>query len=231
MATTTRPFATTSTTDVAPTLLARIVGPLAIAAGTLFTVTQFVLIAMVTSIDRTDPHWLEVYYANPGALANNIAQFVAFCLLALALLAAYARQAHRAGALGLISVGVALVGTICIAGDAWYEAFAAPWIVDVGPEVFLNAPSGMLPIGAGVSFVLFALGWTLFGIASLRAHVFPVALSIAIVVGGIAGFQALAAPPLGAILGLAIAWLGVWMLRTTGTIGERAVGEAQNNHK
>jgi hypothetical protein len=215
MATTTRTLAASSTIDVLPPLLARIAGPLAIAAGALFTVTQFVLIAMVTSIDRTNPHWLEVYYAYPGALANNIAQFVAFCLLALALLAAYARQAHRAGALGVISVGVALVGTICIAGDAWFEAFAAPWIVDVGPEVFIKGPSGMLPIGAGVSFVLFALGWILFGAASLRARIFPAAISIAIIVGGIAGFQALATPPLGAILGLAITWLGVWMLRTS----------------
>jgi hypothetical protein len=215
VATATRTLAATSTTDVASPLLARLAGPLALAAGALFTVTQLVLFAMIAAIDRTDPHWLEVYYANPGALANSIAQFVAFCLLALALLAAYARQAHRAGALGVISVGVALVGTICIAGDAWFEAFAAPWIASVGPELFIKGPSGMLPIGAGVSLVLFALGWVLFGIASLRARIFPVAISIAIVVGGLAGFQALAMPPIGAILGLAVAWLGVWMLRTT----------------
>ncbi|HEX5691829.1 MAG TPA: hypothetical protein VFX76_17560, partial [Roseiflexaceae bacterium] len=69
--------------------LARLAGPLVLAAGVLFTATQLVLFALVTAIDRTDPHWLEVYYATPVALANSIAQFVAFCLLALALLAAY----------------------------------------------------------------------------------------------------------------------------------------------
>jgi hypothetical protein len=222
MATTTRTFAVTSTTDVSSSPLARIAGPLAFAAGALFTVTQLVLFAIVAVSDRTDPHWLEVYYANPIALANNIVQFVAFCLLALALLAAYARQAHRAGNLGVIAVGVALVGTMSIAGDAWYEAFAAPWIADTGPELFIKGFSGMLPIGAGISFVLFALGWVLFGLASLRARIFPVAISIAVVVGGLAGFQALATPPLGAILGLAIAWLGVWMLRTTRATGEIA---------
>ena len=193
--------------------LARLAGPLVLAAGVLFTTTQLVLFALVTAIDRTDPHWLEVYYATPVALANSIAQFVAFCLLALALLAAYGCQARRAGALGIISVGVALVGTMCIAGDAWFEAFAAPWIANIGPELFIKGASGMLPIGAGISFVLFALGWVLFGVASLRARMFPSAISIAIVVGGLAGFQALATPPLGAILGLAMAWLGVWMLR------------------
>jgi hypothetical protein len=209
----------TTTTDVSLSPLARLAGPLALAAGALFTATQLVLFAIVTVIDRTDPHWTEGYYANPVTLANNIALFVAFCLLALALLAAYAREAHRAGALGAIAVGVALVGTMGMAGDAWYEAFAAPWIADIAPEVFtnlmINGPSGMLPIGSLSSFVLFALGWVLFGIASLRARIFPSAISIAIVVGGLAGFQALAMPPIGAILGLAMVWLGVWLLRTT----------------
>jgi hypothetical protein len=222
MATTTKTVAATSTADVSSPLVARLAGPLALAAGALFTVTQLVLFALVASVDRSNPHWLEVYLANPAALVNSVAQFVAFCLLALALLAAYGCQARRAGTLGVISVGVALVGTICIAGDAWFEAFAVPWLVDIAPEVYIKGPSGMLPIGAGVSFVLFAIGWVLFGIASLHARIFPSAISIAIVVGGIAGFQALATPPLGAILGLAMAWLGVWMMWTPAgrTIGE-----------
>lgn len=54
---------------------------------------------------------------------NNVAQFLAFCLLAIALVAAYGRQAARADTLGAIGVGVALVGTMGIAGDAWFEAF------------------------------------------------------------------------------------------------------------
>ena len=222
MATIPNTLTATTTTDVSHSPLARLAGPLALTAGALLTLTQLVLFALVAATDRTNPHWLEVYYANPGALANSIAQLVAFCLLALALLAAYARQARRAGALGVISLGVALIGTICIAGDAWFEAFAAPWIADIGPELFIKGPSGMLPIGAGISFVLFGLGWVLFGIASLRARIFPLAISIAIVVGGLAGFQALATPPLGAILGLAIAWLGIWMLRTTRASSEIA---------
>jgi hypothetical protein len=215
MATTSRILAANSSTGVSSSPLARLAGPLALAAGALFTTTQLVTFAMLAAIDRTDPHWLQIHLANPAALLNSTAHFVAFCLLALALLAAYGRQAHRAGALGVIGVGVALVGTICMAGDAWFEAFAVPWLADVAPELLIKGPSGILPIGALFSFVLFALGWVLFGIASLRAHIFPSAISIAIVVGGLAGFQALATPPIGAILGLAIAWLGVWMLRTT----------------
>jgi hypothetical protein len=66
--------------------------------------------------------------------------------------------------------------------------------------------------GAVAGYVLFTLGWVLFGLASLRARVYPAAICIAIVVGGLLGFNA--SPPFGIPFGLAIAWLGGWMLRT-----------------
>ena len=53
----------------------------------------------------------------------------------------------------------------------------------------------------------------LFGLASLRARVFPRLISLAIVVAGIIGFLA-AKPPYGVALGLALLSLGIWMVRT-----------------
>ena len=50
-------------------------------------------------------------------------------------------------------------------------------------------------------------------ISSLRAGVFPRAICVAIVIGGLIGFQSLL-PPFGIPLGLAMIWLGVWMIRT-----------------
>jgi hypothetical protein len=54
------------------------------------------------------------------------------------------------------------------------------------------------------------------GVASLRARIFPVWISIFIVVGGIAGYRALLSP-WGIPLGLAIATLGVWLQRSSAT--------------
>ena len=79
-----------------------------------------------------------------------------------------------------------------------------PWCVRTHETAFA--------LGALSSYWLFAIGWVAFGVASLRARVFPVWISIFIVVGGIAGYQALLAP-WGIPLGLAIATLGVWLLR------------------
>ncbi len=56
-------------------------------------------------------------------------------------------------------------------------------------------------IGAVSSYLLFAIGWALFGISSLRAGVFPRAICVAIVIGGLLGFQSLL-PPFGIPLGL-----------------------------
>jgi hypothetical protein len=68
-----------------------------------------------------------------------------------------------------------------------------------------------------VSVVLFSLGWTLFGLASVRARVLPRALSLAVAVGGAIGFLA-AMPPWGLALGLAIAAVGIWIIRQDRTL-------------
>jgi hypothetical protein len=75
-------------------------------------------------------------------------------------------------------------------------------------------PTTLVAIGAISSYLLFAVGWALFGIASFRARVFPTAICVAIVIGGIIGFRAFLSPT-GIPLGLAVGWLGLWMMRAT----------------
>jgi len=196
-------------TDGAQSPLARLAGPIALAAGALMTVQQLVMFPIV---DRTH---LIATMAHPLFVPSAIAYVVAFCGLLIALVAVYDWEARRAGAFGVIGFVAALIGTLFLAGDAWFEAFAVPWLADVTPEALkLPVPFGLLMIGAFTSYVLFASGWVLFALASLRACAFPAAISVAILIGGVVGFYALV-PPFAVPLGLAIAWLGVWMLRAT----------------
>ena len=146
---------------------------------------------------------------------NTVASIVAFALLALALVAIYERQARDAGWLGVVGAGAALIGTVFMAGDWWYEAFVVPWLADVAPVVFETGAGGRLLVGGLASFALFSFGWSLFGAASIRARVFPRAISVAILIGGV-----LAGIPIGGaylygslIFGLAIVSLGVWLLK------------------
>jgi hypothetical protein len=199
--------------EVAQSPLSRFAGPLALAAGALFTVTQLVAYTRYVRIDLNAIHGREILLADPIYTATTVVLFVAFCLLLLALIAVDRWQERRAGVLGVIGLGAAVIGTLFLAGDGWFEAFAAHWLAEVAPQV-LDKPSGLLPIGGFSSYVLFAIGWALFGLTSLRARVFPAAICLAFVVGGLIGFLSLL-PPYGIPLGLAMAWLGVWMLRTT----------------
>ena len=189
--------------------LARLAGPLALAAGVLMVVVEIVIFPIVDRDDHVGTSTNTVYRV------SGVVYFVAFCLLALAAVAAYSWQAHKAGRFGVVGLIGALVGTMFLGGDLWFETFYVTYVADIAPEVLDADPAGMIVIGAVSSYLLFAIGWALFGLASFRAGVFPRAICVAIVIGGLVGFQALL-PPFGIVLGLAMIWLGIWMLRTPG---------------
>ena len=181
----------------------RLVGPLAMLTGAGFVLAQIVLKLTLVPSDRA------ATIANPWFAGAQVAYFGAFCLLLLTLVGLYALQADRAGRFGLVAFVAAVVGTMALSGDHWFDTFAGPWIIANDPEL-ANHPSGWIVAGAFASYALFAVGWVLFGLASLRARVFPLIASIGVIVGGAAGFFALMAP-FGIPLGLAIAGLGVWL--------------------
>ncbi len=192
--------------------ISRIAGPVALGVGAVLLVQQLV---MASILDRTQ---IETTMANPLYLPSAIAYFFAFCGLLVSLVAAYSWESEAAGKVGVVGFVAALVGTMFLTGDLWFEAFAVPWLGDVAPAS-LHLAGGTLMVGAFMSYVLFAAGWVLFGLASFRARVFPRPISVAIVVGGAIGFQA-AMPPFAIPLAIAVGCLGAWMVRTTSTARE-----------
>jgi hypothetical protein len=189
----------------APALFARHAGPMALVAGGLVVVAQLLMLPFDPKdhIPTSQSPQFQV------ACAIYMAGFVA---LMFTLIGAHGRQAREAGRFGVAAVTVALVGTMMLGGDMWFEAFAIPWIAD-GPaaqQVFDTDPTVVLALGAITSYLSFAVGWAMFGIASFRARVFPRAISVALAIGGLIGFSALLAP-FGIPLGIAVASLGAWM--------------------
>ena len=186
-------------------LLSRLAGPIAVATGALLAVAELVLVATYNPADRV------ATLNNPAYLVGGGIYLLGFVGLLISLAATYAAQADRAGVFGLVGFAAATAGTLLLAGDLWFETFAVPWLGDVAPQVF-NQAGGLLMVGGFTSYVLFAAGWTLFGLASLRARVFPMRISLVIVAGGVIGFQALI-PPFGLPLAIAIVSLGIWLMR------------------
>jgi hypothetical protein len=72
----------------------------------------------------------------------------------------------------------AVLGTMFLGGDLWFESFAVPWLAEGPfPQVLSSDPSILFALGAISSYLLFAIGGVSFGVASLRARVFPVWIS------------------------------------------------------
>ena len=198
-------------------------GWLSIMTGALFLIAQTVM----WTFDQSQN--LETSQ-DPVFIGAKIILLAGFIVLMFALIAIYGLQASRAGRLGVAAFALAIVGTMMLAGDLWFESFAIPWLAaGPGAQGLTSAPSVIMGLGAIASYILFAAGWALFGIASVRARVFPLPISIAIILGGIAGFRALLAP-WGIPLGIALVILGIWIVKTGGRRMPRPAG-SEDGHE
>ena len=196
-----------------PTPLGRYGAPIAIVAGALMIITRLVLFTVPAEIEP-----LKAYLLTNTHAVNGVVSILAFALLVIALVVLYEREARGAGAFGALAFGAAVIGTMFMTGDWWYEAFAVPRLAEVAPDAIDTFVGGRLFIGGLTSFALFGIGWILYGAASIRARVIPRSISITILVAGL-----LSGVPIGifylgggVVHGMAFVWLGVWMLRAAG---------------
>jgi hypothetical protein len=185
---------------VSDSLLSRHAGPIAMAAGTAFALVDLGRLAFAHADVLAS-------MADPVFLVFNGAYFFAFVGLAVGLVALHGQLAARTGRFGLVAFLVALAGTMTQGGNMWFDGFAAPWLAVVAPQLFSGEKTITLQIGALAAYLLFALGWTLFGIAVLRARVVPWVVPAALILGGVLGYQS-GLPPYGVPIGLAVAALG-----------------------
>lgn len=157
----------------------------------------------------------------PTYMAVN-GMFVAiliFCLFGL--VGIYARQAERAGVLGLVGYVLGSTGTAVFIGAGSFQAFVAPSLAASEATRHLLEPDGPLfkgpltPIFAGGGMT-FAVGFVLLSIATLRAKVLPKWPAILLIpsspILGLSPAMPLVARTIGSfVFGLAFAWLG-WAL-------------------
>jgi hypothetical protein len=149
-------------------------------------------------------------------------------LIILGLVGLYTTQARRGRVFGLIAFLVAMIGTVMLFGFVWTGTFVLSYMADAAPEYvdpgFLDAdPSGALIMGVLLTFVLFAMGWLLFGLASLQARVLPRGASILLIIGAVLFFVLfmLELPGPTVVFCAALAWMGYALWSSTGeTVAE-----------
>jgi hypothetical protein len=123
-------------------------------------------------------------------------------LLPLGLVGLYVRQLEASGPLGLVGFVVAFIGTVLVAGFFWSSAFVAPILAVEAPQLLAVSS---LP-GFFRSFIVFGLGWLLFGVATLRAGVYPRGAVVLLIVGAV--LIVIRLPLISVVLDAAVAWMG-----------------------
>lgn len=134
----------------------------------------------------------------------------------MALLGLYAGQVEEGGHFMLGAFLLASLGMVMNIGFLWGGGFIVPALTSAAPE-FLDqvetAPPPIVAVGFISTFLLCALGWLLFAVASLRARVLPTIpvwlLILGAILGFISRFAGLGIPNL--LFGFALAWLGWWL--------------------
>jgi hypothetical protein len=187
-------------------------------------------VAMVVSLLM---EWLVVPHERLGSeafltssyLVSSGLRLLSIVLLVWALIGIYERQSRAAGTLGLWAFVVAFLGTALTVGNVWAEVFVWPTLAQIAPSTMsgsiMDTPS-YLVAGLNVSFPLFGLGLILFGVASIRAGVYPRWAAVLLIIS-IPVTMFLDPTPgsfqesIGQILlGIAVAALGWHALRTAG---------------
>ncbi len=187
-----------------PSILSRLAGPFALSAGVLIVGAQLVMLPF-------DPKDHVATTTAPAFQLGGAAYFVGFVMLMLFLVADHDWLEARTGRLGVVATIAAVVGTMALGGDLWFETFAVPWLADEAPNAFDTDPTVVLGLGALSSYLLFAVGWVLYGVACLRAGA-PIVISVAMIISGAVGYQALLSP-WAVPLGLSVGAYGAWLIR------------------
>ncbi len=180
------------------------VGGVSAIASALLAVLSFILYLIVVGGGRISEAATSAVFFLPSG-----AQLLAMALLLVGLVALYVRQAEMFGALGLIGFLLALLGTTLAAGALWSQVFVVPRLAEVAPNV-ADRGTGSVLAGYLLSFLLFGVGWLLFGVATLRTRIFPRGAVILLIVGAVISILPL--PSRALILEIAAAWLGFTLL-------------------
>ena len=137
-------------------------------------------------------------------------------LALLGLIAIYTRQFQVMGKFGLVAFLLAFFGTMMIFGHHWGSTFLTPGLAEETP-VFLDTITAdtttVLAAGVFLSIFLMAVGWLLFGLASLRAKILPAGSIWLVMIGAllILVLDLLQFDLDKIVFNLGLVWMGWWL--------------------
>jgi hypothetical protein len=182
----------------------------AVVAGALLVVGE--LMYLVTGLEQS-----AAAYSSAPAFVQNVLFLMAGVLLVGGLISLYVGR--LSSTLGIVAFVVAFVGTVLVAGSLWDSAFTVTALAGTAPELYEAGPPGLVLFGLVLSFVLFSLGWLLFGVAVLRSRTYSRGSAILLMAGAVLAFFPF--PFTFIPFGLAVSWMGSSLLLGRTTVTER----------
>ena len=177
--------------------LIRLAGLAALASGVLSAIGD--LLTLVVSRQNLENPQL----ATTTSYTVDLLYLLSTALLLLGLVGLYTSQSQATGLLGLVGFLTAFLGTVLLVGALWFMVFGTPYLAAQDPEL---AESVLGQTGYLLMLLFGAVGWILFGVATLRARVYPGWAAILLIVGGVIAF--LPVPLVGIVFSVAVAYLG-----------------------
>lgn len=187
-------------------------GTAAMVAGVLLIVFELGMFAIFASQGFNDADMAAVSQ-QPSYITLAVLAVLAAAIAVPATLAMYRQHAEESATLGLVAAAVMCLGLVLVASAFWAMGFIQPWVASQAPELVTNeGPGGLAGVGFMASFFTAGAGFLLFGIAMLRAKVFPRWAGILTLIAGIVSFTPLPAGP-GLLLGAALIGSGLVLRR------------------
>ena len=186
----------------------------AVVGGALLVVA--VLYSLIVEVGGGSEVFSETVLTPSYAITTGMSLLAAVLIL-FGLVGLNLRQSEAAGALGRVGFLVAFLGTTLVVGTVWTEFFVVPSLAAEAPE-FLDAEEipGLLNVGFIASYILLSLGWALFGVAALRAGIYPRWVPIVLIIAALIGLVPFSGGAAPLALGIAVALLGFFSLTGAG---------------
>jgi len=121
-------------------------------------------------------------FTSPNWIPAHLVYWIAAMLMLFSLIGLYARQAEKAGWLGLVGFVLALIGTAFVGTIFVIVSTVVPLVAAEAPALFERAAT---PPTASVLIVAlgYGVGYILFGVATMRAGILPRWSGLLLIIG------------------------------------------------
>jgi hypothetical protein len=206
--------------------LFRMSGLALVLAGAMFVVAELISLSVLAQGDVDDMRQIA---GTNSFFLQSFSTLVGGIFLLGGLVGLYVHQSEAAKKLGVVGFVLAFLGTALVVGDFYANTFITPLVALEAPSFLDNPLAGVLQVWLPFDFVLLSASWLVLCVATVRARVYPRGASWLLLGGALLGLLPL--PLVNIVFDTALAWLGLALLKGSGTSGGGAARRGKRSRQ